>query len=187
MAWPLDAIHKIYTGLVSVPSANLNQIQARIVDLSEEKQVTALIGIDNADIWSFTDAGGIPRWGATGVGGSLYIKWAANSDVIINRIRVKYYLDSASGLTFTAKKIDTELGSAGSTPTTSTIWTDTPSAVSPPEWGISDSDLVGGPVSESLASGDMVIVSCTAQDASDAVYAVTFNYQPVSFATSPTP
>jgi len=99
MTWPIDAIDVNYAAGMHVPSANLNQIQNRIVDLHrlrQEVRVTAVSGVDSSINPSWApdsvnpEQGWAPR-GGPGGDTALYFWIRARAGAQLAMVEIKYY------------------------------------------------------------------------------------------------
>jgi hypothetical protein len=186
MAWPEDAVDVNYGPLDVVSSDNLNEIQLRIVDCHRVRAEIRFAAYpkwnSNAPAWEPDDAGSMLTWkcitaGATGI---LYLPFEAREAVVLVSVDIKFYLATATGLTFQLYLQDDSYdvaatapawgsGVAGAGPTTPTLG-------AYPGWGV----VTLTPTSEVvLTDQDRLMVWCTDPDANDEIASARWNMRPI--------
>jgi len=97
MVWPYDAVKTTYGSLQPVASADLNDWQARIVDLHRERQITDVPAETEVTQWEWLNQ----KWVAVGVGSVLDFFIRAQNGFRLKKAEVKYYGNGATAPTMT--------------------------------------------------------------------------------------
>lgn len=124
MAWPYDARDFTFANGLYVPSATLNEIQDRIIDVYESHDIIDL-NMVVSQAAAGTDLGWYYDYSAPEKGlvnkdnlRALYINLRYPNQCILNAFRVKYYNAHGSSATIYVKifKIDPSFATAGNAP-----------------------------------------------------------------------
>jgi len=182
MAWPIDAILRTYGALSQVFSADLNDIQNRIVDLHRTRIVPISTGLPKAPLgvleWSFDSDQPEFGWTCITAGGDLQFPIPIPDGCKLKAVRVKVRNNAAASLVADLYEIDHKIEAATTAPTIGGSLANDVSA-----GGAAWDTLLLDLADQEMVDYRQVVVELTAASAGDQVAAVYATYEPIT----PTP
>jgi hypothetical protein len=182
MAWPYDAKHTVMAALRAVPSAMLNAVQDRIVDLFASRQIITLnlhpTDILGAPSWALDPNHPEDGWIQSGAG---YLFGHLDSPVglVVTAIKVKQYNGDAVDHTPStyAVLIDTNMDAAANAPTIPAAAATNDTEIAATSWGVCS--MTGLSIAVTSAHRFMLIIGGGADD-SDKVAGVELTVRPLT-------
>lgn len=187
MAWPLDAKDHTFSALGQVPSDTLNEVQDRIVDLHRDRTIMVssyFCETDGANLPSWTQHTTEP-WFTCRAAYSLSGRIGLPHGSIVKSVKVKLWLDAATGMKLDLYADDTNMAVSATVPTALSIGDQlAPTYSVAAAWFTAEwSTGVAGFTDWTVPADNCLRVLIDDPDASDRISGIQVTYQPIT----PTP
>ena len=164
MAWPYTAVYDTYSAGMEVPSALLNTVQERIVDLYSDKVICMIHGfsswdsVASAPAWETCSSG--PGMICNEVGGALFYFLAPQTSLKIKMIDIKYKNNGGAPITPACNiyLVDMKFDTATDAPVLGSALATVSGTIDAGAWGVS-SDVISGGIEVVDKKGIYIIVN----------------------------